>query len=279
MFLKVFGADNLAQVVDIVFVQDGGYNGINVALATYAFALQIYCDFAGYSFMAIGLAKSMGIELMENFRRPYFSLNISEFWRRWHISLSSWFRDYVFSPFYIYFKNRLKSKNVSMRTRHGIAFFSALLLAEAILGLWHGAGWNYVFFGIYHGLAIWAYYLFKLNWNRMNLFVQIFLTFQIASVGWLIFRAPTLGQSWDMFLSLFTNFQLDTALLPQYIGIQVFFLISILVPVQILQERKNNALIVLTWPTYVRYPFMALLFILIIVFGDFGGKPFIYFQF
>ena len=163
--------------------------------------------------------------------------------------------------------------------RHGVAFFIALLLTESVLGLWHGAGWNFVFFGIYHGLAIWFYYLFKRTWDRMSRLVQIFLTFHIACVGWLIFRAPTLGQSLDMFLSLFTNFKLDLSLLPQYIGIQVFFLVLILVTVQIFQERKNDALVVLTWPAYIRYPFMALLFILIIVFGDFGGRPFIYFQF
>ncbi len=134
MFLKVFIADNLASIVDPVFAATGPHDGGNVLLAVYAFSIQIYCDFAGYSFMAIGLGLVMGIHLMENFRRPYFAKNIGDFWRRWHISLSSWFRDYVFSPFYIYLERNKRLKGLSIKARHGIAFFFALLVAEYLLG-------------------------------------------------------------------------------------------------------------------------------------------------
>ena len=95
----------MADLVNPIYNIDNPINGILILLATYSFAIQIYCDFSGYSLIAIGLAQLMGINLMENFRRPYFSLNISDFWRRWHISLSSWFRDYMFAPLYIYFQN------------------------------------------------------------------------------------------------------------------------------------------------------------------------------
>jgi alginate O-acetyltransferase complex protein AlgI len=98
LFLKIFIADNLARIVDPIFSQLSLHNGSEVLIAVYAFSFQIFCDFLGYSLMAIGLAKVMGIELMENFRQPYFSRNIAEFWRRWHISLSSWLRDYLYVP-------------------------------------------------------------------------------------------------------------------------------------------------------------------------------------
>ena len=158
LFLKVFVADNLAKIVDPVFAEGATHQGMLVVLGTYAFAIQIYADFAGYSFMAIGMALAMGIELMENFRRPYFSRNISEFWRRWHISLSSWFRDYMFSPFYLYCEKQPVLSRFKLKTRHGIAFFAALLATEFLLGLWHGAAWTFAFFGIFHALAIWDYY-------------------------------------------------------------------------------------------------------------------------
>jgi D-alanyl-lipoteichoic acid acyltransferase DltB (MBOAT superfamily) len=156
-FLKVFAADNLAKLVDPVFNSPGPYDGGSVLIAVYAFSFQILCDFAGYTCMAIGLGLAMGIELMQNFRRPYFSPNISDFWRRWHISLSSWFRDYMFTPYYIHVQSWKPLKKLPLKIRHGIAFFIALFATEFLLGLWHGAGWNFAFFGLYHALMIWLY--------------------------------------------------------------------------------------------------------------------------
>jgi len=279
IFLKVFIADNLARIVDPVFAASGPYDGGSVLLAVYAFAFQIYCDFAGYSFMAIGLGMVMGIDLMENFRRPYFSKNISDFWRRWHISLSSWFRDYVFSPFYMYISNNKRLVGLSYKARHGIAFFIALLIAEYLLGFWHGAGWNFGFFGVYHALMIWLYYLVRNHWNRMNVFVQIFLTFNLACVGWLIFRASSLDQAGDMFLSLFTNFQLLPHLDLAATAVKIAAFTAILIFVQVFQELKNDTFAVLKWPMPVRSAFIVFIGTLILVFGDFGDRPFIYFQF
>jgi D-alanyl-lipoteichoic acid acyltransferase DltB (MBOAT superfamily) len=279
LFLKVFIADNLAKIADPVYASTGPFEGSSVLIATYAFAIQIYCDFAGYSFMAIGLAAAMGIDLMENFRRPYFSLNIADFWRRWHISLSSWFRDYFFSPLYIYMDGSKLLKGYSIKVRHAIVFFATLLFTEYLLGFWHGAGWNYGFFGVYHALAILAYYYTRKYWDRMNAFVRIILTFHIVCGGWLVFRAPTLGQAMDMFNGVFTNFSVASN--PQFYGsfLEVLAYSSVLIIVQLFQERHDETLIVLAWPSYVRYAFFALLGSLIVVFGDFGGRPFIYFQF
>jgi alginate O-acetyltransferase complex protein AlgI len=279
LFLKVFMADNLAKIVDPVFQATGPYNGTSVLLATYAFSFQIYCDFAGYSFMAIGLALVMGIDLMENFRRPYFSKNIGEFWRRWHISLSSWFRDYMFSPFYIYLSGLRFFKNFSLKTRHGIVFFIALLITEFLLGMWHGAGWNFGLFGIYHGIMIGLYYFVNKYWDRMNEYVQILLTFQLAAFGWLIFRSQSLQQTIEMINSLFINFQLLPGIETVWIFLEILSYIIILILVQIYQERTNNTLIVLNLPSFWKFSFFLLLGILIMLKGDFNERPFIYFQF
>ena len=278
-FLKVFVADNLAKLVDPIFENFAAYDGASILIAVYAFSIQIYCDFAGYSFMAIGLGLTMGIQLMENFRRPYFSKNISDFWRRWHISLSSWFRDYMFSPFYIYLSSLKVFKKVSLKVRHGIVFFVALLTAEYLLGMWHGAGWNFGFFGIYHGFMIGVYYWISRYWDKLNKFLQIFLTFQVAALGWLIFRAPTLGQGYDMFLSLIFNFGslFDTDHIDSLEKLFIFS--AVLWIVQIFQEKKDDTFVVLTLPLFPRYIVLVGLFMLTAMFGDFGEKPFIYFQF
>ena len=279
LFLKVFIADNLAQMVDPVFAGAAPYDGGAVLLAVYAFSFQIYCDFAGYSFMAIGLGLAMGIELMENFRRPYFARNIGDFWRRWHISLSSWFRDYVFSPFYIYMGKQPLFRRLPIRRRHDVAFFITLLSAEFMLGLWHGAGWNFVLFGIYHGLAIWAYYYLKKYWERMNVFVQIFLTYQIACGGWLVFRAPTFGQAVDMADAVLFNFSLAPELGLATMALTIVALVSILVTIQVFQDLKGDTFVVLRLPPFLRYGLIASMAVLVLVFGDFSDRPFIYFQF
>ncbi len=280
LFLKVFIADNLAAIVDPVFDSAGIHSGGDALLAVYAFSFQIYCDFAGYSFMAIGLALAMGISLMENFRRPYFSLNISDFWRRWHISLSSWFRDYLFSPFYMYLSNFRYIRDKPLNVRHGIAFFITLFVTEFLLGLWHGAGWNFALFGVYHALLIWAYYYTRQYWDRLNKFVQIVLTYHLACVGWLIFRSSSISQVSEMFYSMVFNFNASVSVDELAAGAGKFVaLVFILIVIQIWQNIKNDTDVVLKWPWFVKYAFVIILCGLTVLFGDFGGRSFIYFQF
>ena len=279
IFLKVFIADNLARIVDPVFNAPPPYDGVAVLFAVYAFSFQIYCDFAGYSFMAIGLAMAMGITLMENFRRPYFARNIAEFWRRWHISLSSWFRDYVFSPFYMYVEKNPWLRRLPMKTRHGVAFFATLLITEFLLGLWHGAAWTFAFFGVYHALMIWAYYQVRKMWDRMNPFVQIILMYHVACGGWLIFRANSMTQAGEMARALIFDFHLASMLdLSQTLTKMVVF-IALLFVVQVFQDWKKDTTIVLKAPAFIQYGFFVLITSLVVVFGDFNERPFIYFQF
>lgn len=279
IFLKVFIADNLAKVVDMVYSAPPPYEGALVLLATYAFSFQIYGDFAGYSFMAIGLGHAMGFTLMENFRRPYFSKNIGEFWRRWHISLSSWFRDYVFSPWYIHISNWNRVKNLPLKQRHGIAFFLTLFITEWLLGMWHGAGWNFGMFGIYHAFMIWAYYYLKPWWDRMPDWLQILLTYHVACGGWLVFRAADLDQAMAMFGALFFNFHWLAELDVWGLSRQLLGLVSILVVVQFFQDRQRDTYVPLSWPVETKVFFFSLIVLLSALSGNFGARAFIYFQF
>lgn len=279
LFLKVVIGDNLATIVDPVFNSNGPYMGIDVLLATYAFSFQIYADFAGYSTMAIGLAETMGFSLMDNFRRPYLSKNISEFWRRWHISLSSWFRDYFFSPVYISLQKHKTIARYSVTVRHGIAFFITLMFTEYLLGLWHGAGWNFGFFGIYHGLMIWLYYYTKRFWDRMPVPVQIVAMFHIACLGWLIFRAQSLGQAGDMIVALFTNFHQGLVPAAVYTGMKLIIPMAMLLIVEFVQERYGTLQEIYRWPAFALYPYLWGLIFFAVVIGSTDGMPFLYFQF
>jgi alginate O-acetyltransferase complex protein AlgI len=184
-FKKVVIADNLAPIVDGVF-NDGAGGGLAVILATYAFALQIYGDFSGYTDIARGVARLMGFHLVDNFRQPYFATNPSDFWRRWHISLSSWLRDYLYIPLG---GNRFGP----LRT------YCSMAITMLLGGLWHGASWNFVIWGGYHASLLIVYRLFRDRlgaWRETSGAVRVFeaaVFFQLTCIGWLIFRA----QGWD----------------------------------------------------------------------------------
>ncbi len=278
LFLKVVIADNLADIVDPVFDGKVPDNGAMILLSIYSFAFQIFCDFSGYSLIALGLSNLMGIRLMDNFKRPYFTKNISDFWRRWHISLSSWFRDYVFSPYYIYIQKSTLFKKLPMMVRHSIAFFITLFITNFLLGLWHGAGWNYAFFGVYHAFLIWAYYYTRRTWNRFNSFLQIILTFQLVCVGWLIFRTSSMGQFWDFFQGFFSSWSLTDPHFLTESGKFIFLILPLLIH-EIIAELKNQNNAILMAPKFLQYPIYVLIVVLMMVFGQFGEKKFIYFQF
>ena len=208
LFKKMVVADNCALYVDRVFSSYQTQSGSTLLLAAIFFAFQIYGDFSGYSDIAIGSAKLFGIKLMRNFNVPYFSRDIAEFWRRWHISLTTWFRDYVYIPLG---GSRCSKAKIVRNT------FVIFLLS----GFWHGANWTFIAWGAYHALLFLP--LILLNKNRryrdtvaqnsllsnLKECVQILLTFLLVVIGWIIFRAESIGQAWEYFTrminpSLFT---------------------------------------------------------------------------
>lgn len=183
-FLKVVIADNAALFVDAIFNHVGLYHGFNLALGVILFAIQIYCDFSGYSLIAIGLAKIFGVELMENFRTPYLSKSIGEFWSRWHISLSTWFRDYVYIPL---------GGNKTTYPK----WFGNLMITFLISGLWHGASWTFVIWGAFHGflLIIEKALNLKPGQHKLTKIIRTTITFLLVCIGWIFFRANSVSDA------------------------------------------------------------------------------------
>ncbi len=294
-FLKIVVADRLAIIVDTVFNNIYDYKGFSLIFGTYFFGFQIYCDFAGYSFIAIGTAKILGFSLINNFRRPFLAKNIAEFWRRWHISLSTWFRDYAFTPFYLKLKkNRIISK-FSQKMQHNISFILSTLVTLTLLGLWHGANWTFLAFGFYHSLMISLYYLTKKYWDRMNKYIQILLTFHITAFGWILFRANSISESFYAITHLFTglnqikdyilNTNLSKGIASNFLGLGspdkiliAVLLIGFVEGAHILQEHISIEKYLRTRP-FIRWSCYLLLLFGILLFGVFNKTPFIYFQF
>jgi alginate O-acetyltransferase complex protein AlgI len=195
-FKKIVIADRLAVLVTAIFNNAGSLLGPIIVGGIIAFAFQLYADFSGYSDIAMGTAKVFGIDLVNNFQYPYFSASIAEFWRRWHISLSSWFRDYVYSPFAFYLRTK---------TRYYIGL--SLIATFVLIGLWHGAGWTYVCMGLLHGLYLtvgsatkkWREKIVRaIGLSRLPRFhkaLQVCITFSLVSASWVFFRAESISKA------------------------------------------------------------------------------------
>jgi alginate O-acetyltransferase complex protein AlgI len=273
-FQKVFVADNLAGLANAAFDPGAPQTGVNILLGVYAFAFQIYGDFAGYSNIARGTSKLMGIELIENFRFPYFVRTPQEFWRHWHISLSTWLRDYLYIPLG-------GNRGSEWQTRRNL--FVTMVLG----GLWHGAGWTFVIWGVYQGILLIAYRAaagFQ-GVNRLLLGASPFarviswaIMFHLTCYGWLIFRARSASHISDLTSRLATNFAPGSA---DVHGLLVPLLLytTPLIIVHACEAWFNDVLAVPLLPTGVRYSIYAATFYLTMLFGNFGGAEFIYFQF
>jgi D-alanyl-lipoteichoic acid acyltransferase DltB (MBOAT superfamily) len=271
---KIFIADNLAPLANRVFEPGTTHAGINVLLGVYAFALQIYGDFAGYSNIARGTSKLMGIELIENFRFPYLVRSPQEFWRHWHISLSTWLRDYLYIPLG-------GSRHGAGRTKRNL--FITMLLG----GLWHGAAWTFVLWGAYHGILLILYRSAESSagvarWltgpTAAARVTSWFVMFHLTCYGWLIFRARSLHQIGDLTASVFARFDPSAADISGMLAPLVLYATPLLL-VHALEAWWDDLLIVPKLSPLVRYSVYAATFYLTMLFGNFGGSEFIYFQF
>jgi alginate O-acetyltransferase complex protein AlgI len=238
----------------------------------YAFAFQIYCDFSGYTDAARGVAKCLGFELALNFNLPYFATGPKDFWARWHISLSTWLRDYLYIPLGGNRGGRLKQ-------------YRNLLLTMALGGLWHGAAWTFVLWGVFHGLWLIAHRLLQPLLDRLKpadpvheacwTAVRVVTTFHLVCFGWLLFRASSLAQVGGMLAAIGSHLALPVAatLAP------VVLLILPLLAYEYAQHRAGNPLILARTPWYVRGLFYAGCYYAIAWAGEYGGPQFIDFQF
>lgn len=276
---KVVIADRLAIVVDEVYANPSAYNGIAFLICAIFFSFQIYCDFSGYSDIAIGSARVLGFDLMKNFRQPYFAKSITEFWSRWHISLSTWFKDYLYIP--------LGGNRVS---KHRLII--NLLLVFMVSGFWHGANWTFIVWGAIHGVLV---VLANLNKFKMNLpaFIGYGFTFFVVTIAWVFFRAENLDAAFNFLSRIFsfsdrTYFELsklDIHGLPStFLGLPLwkFLLTSLLIPILLMIDylvAKGKFAILKRKNPIFSYLLYSLIITSIMVFGVFETKQFIYFQF
>ncbi len=276
---KVVIGDRLGVYVNQIYGSPEQYTGLPFIVATVFFAFQIYCDFSGYSDIAIGVAKILGFDLMENFRQPYFSRSISEFWRRWHISLSTWFRDYLYIP--------LGGNRVTL-TRN---LFN-LMVVFVVSGLWHGANWTFVIWGAIHGIILCVEVLQRqitTNWmQRIRQLItpfQVAITFLIVSLAWVFFRADNLTDALYILRTIpaidVANFQSSyTSLSPNYLLISTT-LIGVLLIMDWLDSRYNAIKSIEKVPTVVRWSlyYVAVAAIFVALNSNIIIQEFIYFQF
>lgn len=285
LFKKVVIADTCAEFVNIVFGNIEGYGGPATAIAAVLFAIQIYCDFSGYSDIAIGTAKLFGIDLLKNFAFPYFSRDIAEFWRRWHISLSSWFRDYLYIPL----GGNKGSQWVKVRN---------VFIVFIVSGFWHGANWTFIFWGFLN--AMYFLPLLLSGSNRSNLdtvaqgkllpslkeFFQMVLTFFLTVIAWVFFRSPDIGHAW-LFLKKtvsgvadWENYILTKWLFLSSLGLAFPFLLISFIMIEWMGRTKDYALAAVgfNWKRPARF---ALYYSILLIIFFLSGKnqQFIYFQF
>lgn len=279
LFKKMVIADQLAEIVNAVYASPERFNGTGIILTTILFGFQIYCDFSGYSDIAIGTARLFGIELMTNFRTPYFSTSFREFWRRWHISLSTWFRDYVYLP---------------LGGNRGSSIFWArnILVTFLISGLWHGASLTFVIWGGIHGILLIAEHfispVFRLN-NKLKKLAGFIITFSLVNFSWLFFRA----ESWEHLTILFGNiFGSETSDFNSFISLlansaaltaparMLLFAFPVFLLIEFLLYKINFDELFHYSPKLVRWGFYYVILFLILFFGVLNTAPqFIYFQF
>jgi alginate O-acetyltransferase complex protein AlgI len=269
LFKKVVIADRLAMMVDFAYKNPSEHTGLTLLVATFFYTFQIYCDFSGYSDIALGSARVMGFELMENFRTPYFSTSISEFWRRWHISLSTWFRDYLYIP--------LGGNRVSEWRRYFNQFFVFM-----ISGLWHGASWTFVIWGSLHGFyLIFAVlrdkYLpnMSLPKNSIGKGINLLTTFILVMLAWVFFRAKGTNDAF-LILKKIAKFSLSDSFRTPLNSVEMWFSV-ILIGFLLWKEAKFFQ--INTNSNLKFYGLISLFFLMIYYFGVFNTNQFIYFQF
>jgi len=272
-FKKVVIADNAAVYVNDIFLNYSDYSGSTLLLGAFLFAFQIYGDFSGYSDIAIGTSRLFGFNLMQNFAFPYFSRDIAEFWRRWHISLSTWFRDYIYIPLG-------GSKHHKIRN---------IFIIFIVSGFWHGANWTFMFWGFLNALYFLPLFLFKNNRKNLEFSSQrilptfielkgILITFFLTIIAWVFFRADNMTHAIDYLRILFSK---SLFAIPEVLPLNILGLIIIFIVIEWFNKTKQYGLafdvkpktLLLRWITYI-----ALIFIILFYWGI-NAQSFIYFQF
>lgn len=271
LFLKVVLADRLGIYVNTVFDNIEYQNGISCLFATLCYSFQIYGDFAGYSLMAIGVAKLLGFDLINNFNRPYFSTSITDFWRRWHISLSIWLRDYIYIP--------IGGSRCSKLKNHWNIYITFL-----VSGLWHGANWTFVFWGILHGFFQSIEKLLgiqKCNSKSGIRLIRIIVTFVLVNFAWIFFRMPTLEGAFIVIKKIFTEFSGALFIPDESITFKYMLLAITILLLKEMRDEFFPGKLLLFDSRFLIIRYISYLFVLfvILLIGVFDSGQFIYVSF
>ena len=271
LFIKMVIADNLAVIVEKIYSSPESYSSLDILTGISFYSFQIYSDFYGYSIIAIGSALIMGIKLMDNFKTPYLAKNIAEFWQRWHISLSTWFRDYLYFPLG---GNKVKTKRWILN----------IFLVFLISGFWHGANWTFIVWGGIFGVVYLIEHLlnkwFKIKSHKKTFSIQHVLlavkTFVIVTIAWVFFRSQNITEAFQILSSIFNN-NINTSelIIPTFVW--VYFLLFILSDFLLYNNRFDKW--VSSMPYIGRWSIYGILLFSIISFASVEEFPFIYFQF
>tara|TARA_B100000989_G_scaffold124353_1_gene92020 strand:+ start:8578 stop:10020 length:1443 start_codon:yes stop_codon:yes gene_type:complete len=277
MFKKVVIADSIGPIVDDIFTNYETYGGLTLWIGAIYFSFQIYCDFSGYSDIAIGTAKLFGIELMQNFKTPYFSRNIGEFWRRWHISLSTWFRDYLYIPLGGSKEGKIKA-------------IRNIFIIFTVSGFWHGANWNFIVWGLFHSILFIPFFLFNTNRKYLTSVIaersyfpstketiEVTYTYILIVISWVLFRSENLTSSFFYLKKMFFDFELNF----QPSGIKYIVFIFILLLIEYLQRKSKIFENIFNENKYLNKLTKWLILLLTIKYflQNLGMNQFIYFQF
>lgn len=275
-FKKIVVADSLAPFIEQCFNAPETFSSMHLLMGVIFYSFQIYCDFSGYSDIAIGLARMMGFDFPDNFRTPYFSQGFSEFWQRWHITLSSWFRDYVYIPLG-------GSRNGTFNT------YKNTMLTNLLSGFWHGASWVYVFWGFLHGIYIVIQRLLGKPFGRLmdtmklpkfgRVAINVFLVYIATCFAWIFFRASDFGNALDVIIGIgkLENFTFGS-IVNKFWFVKGVIVIGLLLIVDLANLRFNFSQLVKKQPIF-RVVSFATVLMLIAFFGTFGSNAFIYFVF
>lgn len=291
LFMKIVIADNLSGIVTNVYDHYLAYTGVEILLATVLFAFQIYCDFGGYSYIAIGSARVLGFSLMDNFRAPYLAVSVNDFWKRWHISLTGWFRDYLYIP-------------LGGNRRGKLRKYCNMMIVFLVSGLWHGADWSFVIWGGLNGLYLVLSQVFAPLFSSVKQKCKVkeeglsyrlfagFCTFVLIDFSWMFFRADSISAVYAMLRQVKANFGFHMLFggavsawgldMPTLLALAAGFVLLFVVDQSIYRNRDLNAFILSQGP-FLRYSVYLGLLILILFFGVYGYEyaqtAFIYFQF
>ena len=289
-FKKMVIADNAATIVNRIFENYDYMPTFNLWLGAVFFAFQIYGDFSGYSDIAIGTSRLFGFNLMKNFNFPYFSKDFSEFWRRWHISLSTWLRDYLFLPVsYSVMRFYNKDRVAGIKTEV-LAYAVGILFTWFLGGLWHGAKWTFIVWGCLHGFyLVFSHLTRKIRkrtlkfigikkTNPILIFVQTIFVFILTVIAWVFFRAENLNEAFNYLSLMFSSDMFHIPMLPPKYKLNILILFIFIIT-EWLQRNKDHVLQIENYPLIYRWGIYLSVFFLIVFLGNFNKVEFIYFQF